>query len=437
MLGVSLDDVGSYDMGMEEFLQKFVSPDFKEKLSDTFKRAIGTDDPYFQLQIEGRLFHPNGEAFWVNTWFRAEKDKKGKIFRLTGVNQDITVRKKMEASLIESEEKYRTLFESDPDYTILLDMNSIILDVNAATTNISGLSKDEIIGKHLTDIKFIFEEDLRVHLEKFPDLLAGHNIKPFEARLIDKKGKLRWLNVQVSTIKKEDKISFIMIIASDITESKQFENEIKDSLREKEVLLQEIHHRVKNNMQIISSLLNIQTRYVDDEESINVLKESQNRVKSMAMIHEKLYRSKDFNKIYFADYIESLVWDLFYTYSIKKDTIKPVLDIDDVRLNIETSVPCGLIITELVSNSLKYAFPNSRKGELKVSLKIKDDDYVLTISDNGVGFPKNLDFEKTDSLGLQLVNSLTDQIDGKIELDSSHGTEFKITFQELVYKERI
>ena len=155
------------------------------------------------------------------------------------------------------------------------------------------------------------------------------------------------------------------------------------------------------------------------------------------MIHEKLYRSKDFNKIYFADYIESLVWDLFYSYSIKKGTIKPILDIDDVKLNIETSVPCGLIITELVSNSLKYAFPNSLKGELKVSLKIKDDHYVLTISDNGVGFPKDLDFEKTDSLGLQLVNSLTDQIDGKIELDSSHGTKFKITFQELVYKERI
>ncbi len=231
---------------------------------------------------------------------------------------------------------------------------------------------------------------------------------------------------------------FILVIASDITDSKQFEKELKDSLREKEVLLQEIHHRVKNNMQIISSLLNIQTRYVDDEESVNILKESQNRVRSMAMIHEKLYRSKNFNKIYFADYIESLVWDLFYSYNIKKGTIIPVLDIDDIKLNIETSVPCGLIITELVSNSLKYAFPDQPKGELEVSLKTKGDQYELTISDDGVGFPVNIDFKNTDSLGLQLVNSLTDQIDGKIELTSApgKGTEFKIYFKELIYKER-
>jgi two-component sensor histidine kinase len=190
-------------------------------------------------------------------------------------------------------------------------------------------------------------------------------------------------------------------------------------------------------MQIISSLLNIQTRYLDDEESINVLKESQNRVKSMAMIHEKLYGSSDFNKIYFDDYIESLVWDLFYSYSIEKGTINPILEIDDVKLNIETSIPCGLIITELVSNSLKYAFPNQLKGELKVSLKNKDDHYKLIISDNGIGFPKNIDFKNTKSLGLELVNNLVEQIDGNIQLENSKGTKFKITFKELEYKERI
>ena len=215
------------------------------------------------------------------------------------------------------------------------------------------------------------------------------------------------------------------------------EKKLKESVKEKEILLKEIHHRVKNNMQIISSLLNIQTRYLDDEESINVLKESQNRVKSMAMIHEKLYGSSDFNKIYFDDYIESLVWDLFYSYSIEKGTINPILEIDDVKLNIETSIPCGLIITELVSNSLKYAFPNQLKGELKVSLKNKDDHYKLIISDNGIGFPKNIDFKNTKSLGLELVNNLVEQIDGNIQLENSKGTKFKITFKELEYKERI
>jgi PAS domain S-box-containing protein len=334
--------------------------------------------------------------------------------------------------------KYKTLFEADPDYTLLVDTEGIIVDVNLATTKVTGLSFKELVGKKITDLKIILEQDLQLYIKKIPELLNGNHIKPFEVRLKDKEGELRWVNVQVTTIEEEDNVSFVLIIASDITESKQFEDELKNSIREKEILLQEIHHRVKNNMQIISSLLNIQARYVDDNETVNVLKESQNRVKSMAMIHEKLYQSKNFNKIYFADYIESLVWDLFYSYSIEKGTIKPVLEIDDVKLNIETSVPCGLIIVELVSNSLKYAFPDKHKGELKVSLKSKGNYYVLTISDNGVGIPENVDVKNTDSLGLRLVNSLTDQIDGEIELKtSSHGTEFKITFQELIYMERI
>jgi two-component sensor histidine kinase len=285
-------------------------------------------------------------------------------------------------------------------------------------------------------LDIILDGDKLLHIDKIIDLLDGNKVKPFEARLMDKNGNLRWVNVRLTSIEKENVISFILIIASDITELKQYENEIQDSLHEKEILLQEIHHRVKNNMQIISSLLSIQTRYVDDEESINVLKESQNRVKSLAMIHEKLYKSKNFNKIYLLEYIESLVWDLFYSYAIEKGRIKPILDIDDIKLNIETSVPCGLIITELVSNCLKYAFPDQSEGELMVSLKIIDDFYELTICDNGIGIPENIDFFNTDSLGLQLVNSLTDQIDGEIDFDRSNGTKFTITFKELVYKDR-
>ena len=437
LLGITLEDVGSYEMELDVFIQNYVHPDFVDNVLITVKNAIESGDPYFQFQIECKLQRLHGEAFWVYTWFRGQKDEEGKTIKLLGVTQDITDLKILEESLIESEDKYKTLFEADPDYTILLDTNNFIVDVNKATTNITGLSREEIIGKSFIDMKIIIDEDMLLYTDQITDLLAGNKIKPFEARLIDKNNKLRNINIQITTIEKDNKISYILIIASDITERKQYEKDIKDSLHEKELLLQEIHHRVKNNMQIISSLLNIQTRHVDDEESINILKESQNRVKSLAMIHEKLYRSKDFNKIHFMDYIESLVWDLFYSYSIKKGTIDPILDIDDIKLNIETSVPCGLIITELVSNSLKYAFPDKREGKLKVSLKIKGDYLELTVCDNGIGFPKNIDFKNTDSLGMQLVNSLTDQIDGEIEYDSSNGTKFKITFKELVYKERI
>jgi PAS domain S-box-containing protein len=436
MLGINFNDIGSYEMGLEDFIHTYVHPEFVDKLSETVIECMESNDPYFEIQIEGKLIRSNGEIFWVNTWFRGEKDNNGVTIKLHGVNQDITKRKIIEESLIVSEYKYRTLFEADPNYTILLDTNYKIVDVNKATINITGLSRNDLIGKPLNELDLILEEDKLLNVEKIVNLVDGYEVKPFEARLLDKNGKLRWVNIRLISIEKEDVISFILIIASDITELKHYEKEIQDSLHEKEILLQEIHHRVKNNMQIISSLLSIQTRYVDDKESINVLKESQNRVKSLAMIHEKLYKSKNFDKIYLLDYIESLVWDLFYSYAIKKGRIIPILDIDDIKLNIETSVPCGLIITELVSNCLKYAFPNQKEGELKVSLKSIGNEYKLIISDNGIGIPENIDFFNTDSLGLQLVNSLTDQIDGKIEFNRDNGTEFKITFKELVYKDR-
>lgn len=400
-------------------------------LIEIFKNVYDTGSSFY---YPANLYVDDNYSNWYENYIF--KIPTGEI---VSIYNDVTEQKTSEEALKKSEMKYKTLFEADPDYTFLVDTEGIIVDVNVATTKVIGLSSNELVGKKFTDLEIISKQDLQLYVEKIPELLKGDHVKPFEVRLMDKEGELRWVNVQVTTIEEEDNnVSFILIIASDISESKQFEDELKNSIREKEVLLQEIHHRVKNNMQIISSLLNIQTRYVDDKETVNVLKESQNRVKSMAMIHEKLYRSKKFNKIYFADYIESLVWDLFYSYSVENGTIEPVLEIDDVKLNIETSVPCGLIITELVSNSLKYAFPDKRKGELKVSLKNKGNYYVLTISDNGVGIPENINYKNTDSLGLRLVNSLTDQIDGEIELKtSSHGTEFTIKFQELVYKERI
>jgi len=231
--------------------------------------------------------------------------------------------------------------------------------------------------------------------------------------------------------------NLLIIAEKEIESRKNAENKIKLSLEEKNILLQEIHHRVKNNMQIISSLLNLQTRYVDDEEAVNVLKESQNRVRSMAMIHEKLYQSNDLSHINFVDYIQSLVSNLFYSYNIKNLQIKSILEIDDIRLNMETAVPCGLIISEIVSNSLKYAFPNEMHGEILVSLKSVEDGYELIISDNGVGLPEELDFDNNKSLGLILVKSLTEQIDGEITIHRNHGTEFKIRFKELKYKERM
>ena len=215
------------------------------------------------------------------------------------------------------------------------------------------------------------------------------------------------------------------------------ETGLKNSLAEKEVLLREIHHRVKNNMQIISSLLNLQIQYEDLDETVEVLKESQGRVKTMAIIHEKLYQSSSFTNINCKEYIEKLIYDIFSSYGIKDNSIESVLNIKDINLNIDTSIPLGLIINELVTNSVKYAFPKG-KGKIFLEFTSNKDQMELIFADNGIGIPKELDIEKSKTLGLKLVSSLINQLDGKYELNSSsQGTKFKISFKELKYKERI
>jgi two-component sensor histidine kinase/CheY-like chemotaxis protein len=217
-------------------------------------------------------------------------------------------------------------------------------------------------------------------------------------------------------------------------ERKQTEEELKSSIYERDVLLKETHHRVKNNMQVIHSLLNLQTHYAENIEAVNVLKESQNRVKSMGMIHEKLYNSTDRSKIDFLDYVNSLTSNLLTSYKLS-EKIVPVIEIGDINLNLETAILCGLIINELVSNSLKYAFKPTETGEVYISLNLIDNRYELVISDNGMGFPQDLDFKNTESLGLQLVNNITDQLDGEIELDRSLGTKFTVKFDNLKHIE--
>lgn len=188
-------------------------------------------------------------------------------------------------------------------------------------------------------------------------------------------------------------------------------------------------------MQIISSLLSLQTHFVDTD-VVKVLEGSQNRVKSMALVHEKLYRSQSLSRIDMADYIQSLVSDLSYSYILKEQQIKLIIEIESIEFNIETAIPCGLIINELVSNSLKHAFPKEREGEISITLQSKSDQYELIVMDNGIGLPKDFELKNTDSLGLQLVNSLINQLDGDMEIDKSQGTKFIITFKELEYKKR-
>jgi len=221
----------------------------------------------------------------------------------------------------------------------------------------------------------------------------------------------------------------VLGIARDITEHKQAEKQIEASLREKEVLLREIHHRVKNNMQIISSLIRLQSRSIKDENLSDIFNKSQSRIRSMALIHESLYRSKDLARIDFSDYVERLTTHLFSMYRIKAGAIKFNMEIKDIYLDINRAIPCGLIINELVSNCLKHAFPDGRKGEIRVKMyEDRRNKHTLIVKDNGIGFPEKLDFRNVETLGMQLVGDLVKQLKGKIELKREEGTEFEIVF---------
>jgi len=215
-----------------------------------------------------------------------------------------------------------------------------------------------------------------------------------------------------------------------VTERKQALEQIKTSLHEKEVLLKEIHHRVKNNMQVITSLLSLQSKTIKDEQALSVFQDSQNRVKSMALIHETLYQSKDLSRINFAEYLQKLVAHVSRSYRIRPEAVKINIDVDDVSLPIDTAVPCGLIINELASNSLKYAFPADTRGEVNIAFERADAQYVLRVSDTGVGLPSDFDPEMGKSLGMKLVRMLTGQLCGELECRNGVGTTFEIRFPE-------
>lgn len=225
---------------------------------------------------------------------------------------------------------------------------------------------------------------------------------------------------------------------SDITAHKQAEEQIKISLHEKEVLLKEIHHRVKNNMQVISSLLNLQAGYIQNQEMLRLFKESEGRIRSMALIHEKLYQTEDLAQIDFAEYIPSLTNHLMSAYASMATAVALRLNIEHITLGLDAAIPCGLIINELASNALKHAFVKRERGDLMIDFHRKngrrhsaEDGLILSVKDNGVGLPENFDFRQSTSLGLQLVMALVKQLNGKITHYHRNGTQFRIEFKPM------
>ena len=234
----------------------------------------------------------------------------------------------------------------------------------------------------------------------------------------------------------ENQYNGVVFSMTDINSLKAAEKNLKTSLEDKELLLRELHHRVKNNMQIISSLLNLQSQHIKDKRDLKIFKSSQTRVKTMSLIHEELYSSQDFSHIHLSKYIRNLTKELLTSNIGDPGRVQLTVNVEEIKMELETAIPLGLLINEIVANSVNHAFPNHRKGEIIVDLKRDGDAFVLKISDDGIGIPKKTDFEKAETLGFQLIKNLVNQLDGEIKMQTNHGTTFIIKFKELEYKKR-
>ncbi|MBZ2165468.1 histidine kinase dimerization/phosphoacceptor domain -containing protein [Methanobacterium spitsbergense] len=340
---------------------------------------------------------------------------------------------KMEKALRESEERYSKTLDAVNDGLWDWDTSSGNVFFSNNYCKILGYDPGEFPANHESWRLLVHPDDIDSVEKKVQESVESGRGFEIDLRMKTKSGK--WLNVstQGKEIEKDSTGNPTRIVGTlrDRTDRVKAEKMIKESLEEKEMLLKEIHHRVKNNLMIISSLLNLQSQYITDKASQDIFKESQNRARSMALIHERLYQSTDLKRINFGEYITSLANELFHTYEADLGLIKLKINAEDIFLDINTAIPLGLIVNELITNSITHAFPEGKRGKINIDFHPRDNHYEFIVKDNGIGFPEDIDYQNTDSLGLQIITSLTNQIDGKIELNKNNETEFKITFKQL------
>jgi PAS domain S-box-containing protein len=355
-----------------------------------------------------------------------------------GTLQDITERKKSEDELNRQREYLRAVIDTDPNFVFAKDWEGRFTLVNKAVADVYGTTVEELTGKSDSDfnpnadeVEHFLEDDREVIKTGKSKFVAEEKVSNSNT------GESRWYQTIKVPLKAVDGTMQVLGVSADITARKLAEEITQKSLHEKELLLKEIHHRVKNNLQIIVSLLKLQSKYITDPQDLQIFNSSRSRVETMSLIHEKLYKSKDLSDINLGNYVKDLVTHILQAYKINHEEICFSIKSDSIQLSIDTAIPCGLIINELVNNTLKYAFPEGHKGRIEISIKRDEDDIILEIMDNGIGIPETFDIASSDSLGLQLVETLIKQISGKVELDITSGTKFIIKFKEIKYRERI
>jgi PAS domain S-box-containing protein len=348
------------------------------------------------------------------------------------ITTDITKYKQAEEALRESEEKFRYLFQNANE-GITVTQDEVVIFANPKALELLGCSRDELSVTNV--FEFIHPEDQNMVADRYRRRLTGGIVSPvYECRIIDKTGKTRWVENRVVELAWDGRPAYLGFFA-DITDRKLAEERIRASLREKEVMLREIHHRVRNNLAVISSLLDFQARYTQDEQAQEALHESRSRVHSMALVHAQLYRTPDLAQIDFAVYVQTLTENLFAACQVVSGGASLQLDISDVPLEVDQAIPCGLIITELVTNALKHAFPVNRKDDGAEENEIRvvfhptaEGEYELVVSDNGVGLPPGFEFPSRDTLGLFLISAYVRELKGTVEWHTDEGTTCRILF---------
>jgi PAS domain S-box-containing protein len=319
----------------------------------------------------------------------------------------------------------RSLIEASLDPLVTISPAGKITDVNDATVKVTGVPREKLIDTDFSDY-FIEPDKAR---EGYQQVFAQGFVTDYPLTIHHTDGRLTDVLYNASVYKDaRGNVLGVFAAARDVTAQKQASQQVQTSLREKEVLLQEVHHRVKNNLQVISSLINMQVRKLRDVSARSALEECQSRVLSIALIHQKLYQSKDYGRVPFSGYARSLAANIFHATGISPGHVALCLEFETLVLAVDKAIPCGLILNELITNALKHGFPNDRRGEIRIQLKKAGGDLELSVADDGVGIDPGFDPAKSDSLGMQLVQTLVEQLDGKLDIFREAGTTFRVRF---------
>lgn len=435
----------SFDTSKESY-RTYLS--FREKLSKRksikFDWIYRSDDnkieaevSLIEIQLDNNLFYQCVIHDQTKQKRLAKEQLRAEFAEETNARLEAEIKDRIKAELKLQEQFLRTkaiLDSSSNTFLLTCGLNGKITSFNSH----SAKYFKSILGKDIEkekDIYQLIENILNTKRKRlFRHLVNEVNkgvSKQFEVRLETNSGTEYWLEVYMNPIFDTiGKVAEISLVAHDVSEKKKVSLEIEESLKEKEVLLKEIHHRVKNNLQVISSILNLQGSFVDDEKTLSILQESRNRVRSMAIIHEYLYKTKDFSSINFGDYIKNLTHNLIASYQIGNN-IRMEAEIGNVAVELDQAIPCGLLVNELITNALKYAWDKNEKGIIKLVLKEEGNRVVLELGDDGKGLPADFEDIKTETLGLQLVATLVEQLDGDLKVDTSNGTNYLLTFEHI------